>query len=58
MLPENGAQQAWKQLYQMQEEKKILNNGLVSVDLRGDDRMYVRLKPEAAKLRRTKGNKT
>jgi len=58
LLPENGARQAWKQLYQMQEEKKILNNGLVSVDLRGSDRMYVRLKPEAAKLRRTKGDKT
>ncbi|PHQ69809.1 MAG: hypothetical protein COB93_07080 [Sneathiella sp.] len=58
LLPENGAQKAWKQLYKMQEEKKILNGGLVSVDLRGNDRTYVRLKPKAAALRRTKGDKT
>jgi len=58
LLPENGAGKAWRQLYSMQQEKKILDNELVAIDLRSGDRMYVRLKPEAASLRRQDGNET
>jgi cell division protein FtsQ len=58
LLPENGASQAWKQLYQIQNEQKILDKDVVAIDLRGKDRMYVRLKEEAAKLRRLAGNDT
>ncbi|MDF2367774.1 FtsQ-type POTRA domain-containing protein [Sneathiella sp.] len=58
LLPEKGASQAWKQLYQIQNEQKILDKDVVAIDLRGKDRMYVRLKDEAAKLRRLAGNDT
>lgn len=58
LLPEKGASHAWKQLYQIQVEQKILDKDVVAIDLRGKDRMYVRLKDEAAKLRRLAGNDT
>jgi cell division protein FtsQ len=58
MLPEESALQAWRQLAAMQAEKKLLEKGLVAIDLRSADRTYVRLKPEAAALRRDDGEKT
>ncbi|MCF8468378.1 MAG: FtsQ-type POTRA domain-containing protein [Sneathiella sp.] len=58
LLPEKGALQAWRQLYQVQMEQDILDKDVVAVDLRASDRMYVRLNPEAAKLRRLAGNET
>jgi cell division protein FtsQ len=58
LLPEDGATQAWMKLHAMQQEKKILNNDLMAIDLRSGDRMYVRLKPEAAALRRADGKET
>jgi cell division protein FtsQ len=58
MLPESGAGKAWKQLDRMQQEKQVLNQELVAIDLRATDRMYVRLKPKDAALRREDGNET
>lgn len=58
LLPEENAQQAWKQLAAMQDKKKLLDKGLVAIDLRAADRMYVRLKSDAAALRRADGKKT
>ncbi|MEX0583965.1 MAG: cell division protein FtsQ/DivIB, partial [Sneathiella sp.] len=56
LLPEKGALQAWKQLYQIQNEQKILDKDVVAIDLRASDRTYVRLKEDSAKLRRLAGN--
>ena len=58
LLPEENALKAWKQLAAMQDEKKLLDKGLVAIDLRAADRMYVRLKSDAAALRRADGEKT
>ncbi|WP_373089491.1 cell division protein FtsQ/DivIB [Sneathiella sp.] len=58
LLPEKGTLQAWKQLYDIQTDQHILEKGVVAIDLRADDRMYVRLKSEAAKLRRVAGSET
>ncbi|MZR32480.1 cell division protein FtsQ/DivIB [Sneathiella litorea] len=58
LLPEKSALHAWKQLYLIQNEQKILDKDVVTIDLRGKDRMYVRLNGEAAKLRRLAGNDT
>ncbi len=56
LLPEKGAAQAWKHLYQIQTEQKILDKDVVAIDLRANDRTYVRLKEDSAKLRRLAGN--
>ncbi|MEH6526704.1 MAG: FtsQ-type POTRA domain-containing protein [Sneathiella sp.] len=58
LLPEENARQAWKQLAAMQDEKKLLDKGLIAIDLRAADRMYVRLKSDAAASRRADGEKT
>ncbi|MEH6546529.1 MAG: cell division protein FtsQ/DivIB, partial [Sneathiella sp.] len=58
LLPEENARQAWKQLAAMQNEKKLLDKGLIAIDLRAADRMYVRLKSDAAASRRADGEKT
>lgn len=58
LLPEKEASKAWKQLNQIQNEQKILDKDVIAIDMRGKDRMYVRLKEEAAKLRRLAGNDT
>ncbi|USG60398.1 FtsQ-type POTRA domain-containing protein [Sneathiella marina] len=58
LLPEENALEAWKQLAAMQDKKKLLDKGLVAIDLRAADRVYVRLKSDAAALRRANGEKT
>ncbi|MFC4272860.1 FtsQ-type POTRA domain-containing protein [Sneathiella chungangensis] len=58
LLPEKGALQAWKQLNKLQDEQKILDKDVVAIDMRAEDRMYVRLNADAAKSRRVAGNDT
>ncbi|TNE40845.1 MAG: FtsQ-type POTRA domain-containing protein [Alphaproteobacteria bacterium] len=58
LLPEKGTLRAWKELNRVQQKRDILDKGIVAIDLRASDRMYVRLTPETAKLRRTEGNET
>jgi len=58
LLPEKGTLQAWKELNRIQKKRDILDKGIVAIDLRASDRMYVRLTPETAKLRRTEGDET
>lgn len=58
MLPEEGAKEAWQKLYQMQKTKKVLNKGVVAIDLRSNNKIYVRLKPDDALVRRRGGNET
>ena len=52
MLPEEGSAHAWSKLEELQADKKILNKGLVAIDLRNSDRMFVRLRPADAEFRR------
>lgn len=52
MLPEEGSAYAWSRLEELQANKKILNKGLVAIDLRNSDRMFVRLRPADAEFRR------
>jgi cell division protein FtsQ len=58
MLPEEGTNVAWLSLNEMQQKRKILNKGVVSIDLRSSDRMYVRLREGDAEFLRTAGNET
>ena len=52
MLPEEGSAHAWSKLEVLQANRKILNKGLVAIDLRNNDRMFVRLRPADAEFRR------
>jgi len=58
LLPEEGSAVAWAKLNDLQQEKKILNKGVLSIDLRAADRMYVRLRPADAEFRRDPEKKT
>lgn len=58
MLPEIGRNEAWLDLYAMQKEKKVLNKGVMAIDLRSKDKIYVRLKPDDAEMRREHGKET
>jgi len=58
MLPEEGEQEAWQKLFEMQRTKKVLNKGVVAIDLRSDSKIYVRLRPDDALVRRKLGSET
>ncbi len=58
LLPEEGSTEAWNGLNRMQVEKKILNKGVMAIDLRSKEKIYVRLKPDDAQFRRDAGNET
>ncbi|MEH6495422.1 MAG: cell division protein FtsQ/DivIB [Pseudomonas marincola] len=58
LLPEEGSAVAWSKLNDLQKSKNILNKGVLSIDLRSSDKMYVRLRPADAEFRRDGGNKT
>lgn len=58
LLPEEGSAEAWNGLNRMQVEKKILNKGVMAIDLRSQEKIYVRLKPDDAQFRRDAGNET
>lgn len=50
-LPENGLEDAIKILASMQEERRVLDRQISSIDLRISGRIAMRLSPEAATLR-------
>ncbi|WP_025898447.1 cell division protein FtsQ/DivIB [Sneathiella glossodoripedis] len=52
LLPEEGTAHAWARLEQLQESRKILNKGVMAIDLRNGDRMFVKLRPGDAEYRR------
>ncbi|WP_169568448.1 cell division protein FtsQ/DivIB [Sneathiella limimaris] len=52
MLPEEGSAQAWLKLEALQEKQQILNKGVLAIDLRNSDRMFVRLRKGDAEFRR------
>lgn len=58
LLPEEGSAHAWAQLEKLQANKKILNKGVVAIDLRNGDRMFVKLRPADAEFRRDAYNKS
>ncbi|MEH6403042.1 MAG: FtsQ-type POTRA domain-containing protein [Sneathiella sp.] len=58
LLPEEGEEKAWQKLFEMQRTKNVLNKGVVAIDLRSDNKIYVRLKPDDALVRRKIGNET
>lgn len=47
MLPEDGAERAWKQLAALQREKGILGRAIVAVDMRLPEKLVVRMMHEA-----------
>ncbi len=53
LLPEEGAVAAWTQLDELQQSRKILNKGVLAIDLRASDRMFVRLREGDAEFLRT-----
>lgn len=58
MLPEVNSADAWQELSLLQQEKKVLNKGVMAIDLRSKDRTYVRLRPDDAQIRRDHGKET
>lgn len=58
LLPENGLSRAWQKLRDLQDKDNILGKDLVSIDLRSEDKVYVRLSPEAAAIRRDQDKET
>lgn len=58
LLPEEGSAVAWAKLNELQQDKKILNKGILAIDLRTADRMYVRLRPADAEFRRDTDTET
>ena len=44
-LPEDGAEQAWQRLSELQKNAKILEQNIVSIDLRLPDRLYIESQP-------------
>ncbi len=47
MLPEGGAQQeAWNKLVQMQRDQEILTTSIRAIDMRLQDRIFIKLPPE------------
>ncbi|MBE7636689.1 FtsQ-type POTRA domain-containing protein [Sneathiella sp. P13V-1] len=53
LLPEEGTVAAWTQLHELQQSRKILNKGVLAIDLRASDRMFVRLREGDAEFLRT-----
>lgn len=58
MLPEKLLYAAWQKLAGLQGKNNILAKDLVSIDLRATDKVYVRLSPDAAVLRRAQDEET
>ncbi|MBL4907268.1 MAG: FtsQ-type POTRA domain-containing protein, partial [Sneathiella sp.] len=58
LLPEEGSSEAWAGLDKMQQDKKILNKSVMTIDLRSKDRIYVRLRPDDAQIRRDAESET
>jgi len=58
MLPEEGSALAWAKLGKMQRDDAVLNKGVLAIDLRNPDRVYVKLKPGDAEFRRVAGSET
>lgn len=55
-LPEKGATDAWLALSRLQAEQQILDKDVVAIDMRADDRLYVRLSEGSANIRRVVAN--
>lgn len=47
-LPEGDLDTAWRRLVKLQKREKVLDTDIVMIDLRQDDRVAVRLHPDAA----------
>jgi cell division protein FtsQ len=58
LLPEEGTEHAWSQLEKLQANRKILNKGVMAIDLRNGDRMFVKLRPGDAEFRRENQKKS
>ncbi len=58
LLPEEGTEHAWSQLEKLQANRKILNKGVMAIDLRNGDRMFVKLRPGDAEFRRESHKKS
>jgi cell division protein FtsQ len=57
-LPEQDPASAWARLVDHQRREQILDRDIQAVDLRFNDRVVVRLTPQAAKARRAPGENT
>lgn len=53
LLPEEGAAAAWARLGELQQDRKILSKGVLSIDMRSPDRLFVRLREGDAEFLRT-----
>jgi len=58
MMPEEGLRNAWTRLGEMHASQKILNKGILAIDLRSAQKTYVRLKSDDAEFRKVAGEKT
>ncbi|MBO6827697.1 MAG: FtsQ-type POTRA domain-containing protein [Sneathiella sp.] len=56
LLPEEGARAAWARLSELQQERKILSKGVLAIDMRAPDRLFVRLREGDAEFLRTADN--
>lgn len=45
-LPEDNAQNAWKHLAELQDEQRLLDRDVKEIDLRLEDKMFIKLTPE------------
>lgn len=54
-LPERNPEQAWRRLAQMQREQNVLARAVSSIDLRLEDRVFIRLLPSAVPAEGGKG---
>jgi cell division protein FtsQ len=52
LLPEVGIAAAWTRLNDLQASQHILNKEIMAIDLRLQDKMFVRIRPDDAELRR------
>jgi len=53
LLPEEGAAAAWARLGELQRDRKILSKGVLAIDMRTPDRLFVRLREGDAEFLRT-----
>ena len=58
LLPEEGAANAWRRLGELHRDKKILEREVRVIDLRVDDRVFLKLLPETAARVRDPGEST
>jgi len=57
-LPEVRPEQAWTKLAAYERDHRVLSRDIVAIDLRFDDRLVVRVSPDAGTLRRDAGQST